>query len=415
MDYLEKYGIKPYINAHDTITLYGASRMAENTKEAMNQISRCFVDIQDLQIRLGKHIAEVTHNEAAYLANGAAGAVQLCAAVCMVNGSSYHYMHLPDTTGLKQEFLVFSCQHNCYDKAIEAAGGTIRCIGDADETLAFDLEGAINERTAAVVYFPSVKYKWGSLSLEETVEIAHQNGVPVIVDAAAQLPPIENLWKFTGAGADLVVFSGGKTLCGPQTSGLIVGKEAMIRDCIRFGSPMHGICRGSKTSRESMIGLCVAIDNYMEADQEAMTRSQNRIVDRLVEAMEKLEAFQPFIVHEGPVGQTYRRAFGQMACVADVEFVAAKMRERGIYIGTDHRYPAIYFSPLNLTQEECGEVIRRLNEVGELMEAEKAAGIERARKTSMAEKTVTAGETAAVSASGESDWKTIEKRKLGRN
>ncbi|MFR2849161.1 MAG: hypothetical protein ACLTC4_19515 [Hungatella hathewayi] len=136
MDYLEKYGIKSYINAHDTITLYGASRMAGNTKEAMNQISQCFVDIQDLQIRLGKHIAEVTHNEAAYLANGAAGAVQLCAAVCMADRSDYNYMHLPirrSETGV----LVFSCQHNCYDKAIEATGGSIRCIGDADETLAW--------------------------------------------------------------------------------------------------------------------------------------------------------------------------------------------------------------------------------------------------------------------------------------
>lgn len=367
MDYLEKYGIKSYINAHDTITLYGASRMAGNTKEAMNQISQCFVDIQDLQIRLGKHIAEVTHNEAAYLANGAAGAVQLCAAVCMADRSDYNYMHLPDTKGLKREFLVFSCQHNCYDKAIEAAGGSIRCIGDADETLAFDLEENIDEKTAAVVYFPSAKYQWGSLSLEETVEIAHRKGVPVIVDAAAQLPPVENLWKFTKMGADMVVFSGGKTLCGPQTSGLIVGKESFISDCIRFGSPMHGICRGSKTSRESMIGLCVAIDNYMEMDHEAEKRLQDRRVERLVEAMEKLDGLEAFVVEEGPVGQTYRRAFGRMARMEDVRLVAEMMRERGIYIGTEVRYSAIYFSPLNLTDEECGTVIRCLNEVmGEL-------------------------------------------------
>lgn len=363
MDYLEKYGIRPYINAHDTITLYGASRMAENTKQAMNQISRCFVDIQDLQVRLGKHIAKVTHNEAAYIANGAAGAVQLCAAVCMVNKSDYHYMHLPDTAGLKNEFLVFSCQHNCYDKAIEAAGGTIRCIGDADETLVFDLEGAIDDKTAGIVYFPSAKYKWGSLSLEETVEIAHRKGVPVIVDAAAQLPPVENLWKFTMAGADLVVFSGGKTLCGPQTSGLIVGKNTFIQDCIRFGSPMHGICRGSKTSRESMIGLCVAIDNYVDANQEELVRRQDQIVDQLVEAMGTMEVFEPLVVKEGPVGQTYSRAFGRMEDVETVRRVVVMMRERGIYIGMDERYPAVYFSPLNLTDEECGALIRCLGEV----------------------------------------------------
>lgn len=363
MDYLKKYGIKPYINAHDTITLYGASRMAENTKEAMNQISRCFVDIQELQVRLGKHIAEVTHNEAAYIANSAAGAVQLSAAVCMADKSDYHYMHLPNTDGLKNEFLVFACQHNCYDKAIEAAGGKIRCIGDADETLAFDLEGSINERTAGIFYFPSVKYKWGSLSLEETVEIAHRKGVPVIVDAAAQLPPVENLWKFTEMGADMVVFSGGKTLCGPQTSGLIVGKEEFIRDCIHFGSPMHGICRGSKTSRESMIGLCVAIDNYVEADPKERQITQDRIVDRLVKAMDEMAVFETFTVNQGPVGQTYRRAFGRMKSADDVRKTAAMMRERGIYIGTDERYQAVYFSPLNLTDEDCGVVILCLKDV----------------------------------------------------
>ena len=105
-DYLQEYGIERYINAHDTITLYGASRMAESTLEAVRQVSGCFVDIVQMQRALGERIAAMTHNEAAYIANCAAGALQLCAAVCMAGDSEAAYRRLPDTTGLRSEIIV---------------------------------------------------------------------------------------------------------------------------------------------------------------------------------------------------------------------------------------------------------------------------------------------------------------------
>ena len=227
--------------------------MTEQTLEAMCLASKSFVDMEELQRKLGRAAAELTHNEAAYFTNGAAGALTTAAAVCMAKGSAYRFARLPGIVpGTAPEIIRLHCQHNAYDKAVEVAGAQVVDIGDADETLEFDLEGAINERTAAVFYYASTLYARAAMPLEDVIRIAHSRGVPVVVDAAAQLPPVENLWRFTGMGADMVIFSGGKTLCGPQDSGLIVGKKQYIEDCIRFGAPMHGVCRGNKSSRESM-------------------------------------------------------------------------------------------------------------------------------------------------------------------
>lgn len=363
-DYLQEYGIERYINAHDTITLYGASRMAESTLEAVRQVSGCFVDIVQMQRTLGERIAAMTHNEAAYIANCAAGALQLCAAVCMAGDSEAAYRRLPDTTGLRSEIIVLHAQHNCYDKAVEAAGARVRIVGDADETLPFMLEDGITEATAAVLYCPASIYRRGSLPLQEVVRIAHARGVPVIVDAAAQLPPRENLWAFTQAGADMAVFSGGKTLCGPQTSGLIVGTRAMIDRCIRFGAPMHGICRSAKASRESMIGLCAAIESYMAQDAQQEKARLGAMVDRLVEVMRRYPIYSPYRVEQGSVGQDYPRAFAHLECGVTAKEMAAYMRSRRIFIGTDERENTLYISPLNLTEEECGEVCAALADAG---------------------------------------------------
>lgn len=371
-DYLKEYGVTPYINAHDTITLYGASRLAENTKAAMDQISRCFVDIPELQRVLGDRIAKLTHNEAAYIANCASGALQLCAAVCLAQGDDYAYKCLPDTQDRPNEILVLHSQHNCYDKALEAAGAKLRIIGDADEVLAFDLRASITEKTAAVLYCPASTYERGSLPLSEVADIAHEKGVPVIVDAAAQLPPAENLWHFTQQGADLTVFSGGKTLCGPQTSGLIVGKAQYIADCRRFGSPMHGVCRSAKASRESMIGLCVAIENYMESDHAENKKRLSEKVDRMVETMRSCALYEPYRREYGSVGQDYPRAFAHISTSVTPHAVAAAMRERGIFIGEDKLENAIYLSPLNLTDAECETVCQALREVSNALEVSSA-------------------------------------------
>lgn len=362
MDYLKEYGITPYINAHDTVTLYGASRMSADTKEAMLQISRCFVDLMEVQVKLGQRLAAVTRNEAAYITGGAAAGVQLAAAVCMAGGSQAVYNRLPYGEGVVRDVVVLHGQHMCYDKGIEAAGGKIRLVGDADEVRPEDLESNLDQQVAAVFYIPSLKYRGAVPPLEQVVEIAHRCHKPVVVDAAAQLPPVENLWQFTQAGADMVIFSGGKTLCGPQASGLIVGKKKYIADCLRFGAPAHGVCRAAKATKESMIGLCVAVENYCRADQTALFEQYSQMVDFMLQQMAGFPLLTPFRVENGPVGQSYPRAFATLAAPADAAAIAREMKKRNIYIGADPLQNAIYISPLNLTRDECETVLSVLEQ-----------------------------------------------------
>lgn len=368
MDFFKEHEIIPFINAHDTYTIYGGSRMAENTLEAMKEMSGHFVDMEQLQRSLGNALAQMTGNEGAYITNGAAGGLLLAACVCMAEGSMYKYARLPQSEGMKNQIIVMRAQRNAYDTAIWASGAVKVEIGDADETLAYELEGSINENTAAVFYFLSSLYERGSMDLMCTIEIAHKHHVPVVVDAAAQLPPVENLWKLTKEGADLVIFSGGKTLCGPADSGLIVGRKELIEDCVRFGAPSHGICRFCKTSRENMAGLYVAVKNYLESDhkQDQLNfMKKNEIVAAYLEDIPAIINVE--IVNRGPVGQTYPRLFLLLKTEVDGQKIVKEMYGRRIYIGFDKCKHALYISPLNLTEEEADLVGRNLKEVLQTM------------------------------------------------
>lgn len=367
MDIFDELGVTRYINAHDTYTVYGASRMSEETLASMCRASRSFVDFEELQRKLGQAAARLTKNEAAYFTNGAAGALTTAAAVCMARKSAYRFARLPEIVpGTASEIIQLHCQHNAYDKAVQAAGAHVISIGDADETLPFDLEGAIHEQTAAVFYYASSLYARAALGLEQVIEIAHAHQVPVVVDAAAQLPPVENLWKFTGMGADMVIFSGGKTLCGPQDSGLIVGRECYIEDCIRFGSPMHGVCRACKTSREAMAGLYSALKQYVERDHEADLQRLYGIVQRMEQGLAGT-GIKTGIVDHGPVGQTYPRLFLYPERPGAARHLAQAMRRRHIYVGLESAQNAVYISPLNLNEEEEQTVLCALRQcLGEM-------------------------------------------------
>lgn len=362
MNYLEKYGIPRFINAHDTITLYGASRMSDQVYEAMHQISSCFTDILELQKILGKKIAQMTHNEGAYIAGSAAGALQLAAAVAMCEDDEYAYRRLPDTDMCKDEIIILHGQYHCYVTAMESAGAKLKLIGDADEVILDDLDRSIGCKTAAVLYTSAQPFQKASPSLEAIVEITHRHHIPVIVDAAAQLPPVSNLWTFCERGADMVIFSGGKSLMGPQTSGLIVGKQQYMKRCIRYGSPNHGICRSSKTSREDMIGLCVAIEEYLAKDHEKEYEKWSNMADQMATKL-KTDDCQPIRVESGSVGQTYPRVFLNLKGGIDAKDLQKKMYEHHIFVGCSSKENQIYLSPQNMTEEECDIVIKTLKKL----------------------------------------------------
>lgn len=362
MDIYKDLGIQKYINAHDTYTVYGGSRMSESALIAMRQIAAHFVNFEELERKAGQKIAQMTGNDAAFITNGAAGALATAAAVCMCGDSQYRYSKLPEiVSGTKDEIILFRCQHNAYDKAIESTGAKLIMIGDADETLAYDLAGSIHENTAAVFYFASTLYSGASMSLKETAETAHRYHVPVVVDAAAQLPPASNFTAYKEQGADLVIFSGGKTLCGPQDSGLILGSSELIECCIKYGAPNHGILRHCKVSREAIAGLYVALKEFLEKDPKEEYQRLINIDETIQKHLNALDGVATKIVLEGPVGQDYPRVFAYFDIPGKAEMLHAYMRKHFVYTGCEAKKNAFYISPLNLNNEEVSVVCELIN------------------------------------------------------
>jgi L-seryl-tRNA(Ser) seleniumtransferase len=261
--------LRPIINAYATLTRLGGSRMPPEVLAAMAEAAAWFVDLAELQQRVGERLAELTHNEAAYVCSGAAAGLTLATAACISGVDLAIIRRLPDLAGLKDEVIVHRTHRNGYDQAVRQAGVRLVEIGDDAGTTRAELERAISPQTAAFVWFQGAMTGRGDLPLPEVIAVAGARGVPVIVDAAAQLPPVSNLWGFTQMGADLVVFSGGKDLRGPQSSGLILGRRDLIAACALNGNPNHSLGRPMKVGKEEMAGLLAAVRRYVHLDHAA--------------------------------------------------------------------------------------------------------------------------------------------------
>jgi len=272
MKIYESLGVRPVINAQATLTRLGGSRMPPEVLDAMRDAAGCFIDLDDLQRKVGERIAELTHNEAAYVSSGAAAGLVLATAACITGldaGSKHIFPHLED---FKYEVIVHRSHRNGYDFAIQQVGAHIVEIGGPAGTTRQDLEKAISPKTAAFFWFQGAMTGPGDLPLPDVIEVAHQNGIRVIVDAAAQLPPASNLWHFTGMGADLAIFSGGKDLRGPQSSGLVLGRRDLVEACRMLGAPNQGLGRPMKVGKEEMAGLLAAVERYLKLDHAAFER-----------------------------------------------------------------------------------------------------------------------------------------------
>jgi L-seryl-tRNA(Ser) seleniumtransferase len=290
----QELGVTPVINAAATLTRLGGSRMAPEVLAAMNDAAASFVHIDELQAKAGAVIADITGAEAGYVTTGAAAALTLGTAACLAGMDVSKMDRLPDTTGMKSEVVVQKGHRNAYDHAVRAAGITFVEVGTmgypgAGGTFAWQIEEAITDRTAAV--FCPILDTPGTLKLAEVAEIAHAKGVPVIVDAAAELPPRSNLRRFIAEGADLVAFSGGKAIGGPQSSGVLAGRRELI-DSVALqhqdmdvraetwskrhyidegrvrGVPTQGFGRALKVGREEVVGLIAALKIFAAGKDE---------------------------------------------------------------------------------------------------------------------------------------------------
>ena len=272
-------GIRPVINANATLTKLGGSIMPPEVIEAMQDAARYHIDIEDMHDRIGERLAELTGNEAAMVTTGAAAGIVLSIAACVSNGDRDIAKQLPHVETLaKNEVVMFVSHRNGYDFAVRQTGVKVIEIGSETHTDLAELEGALNDKTAAFMWFQGSFSGMGDLPIETVIEKCSARGIPVLVDAAAQLPPVENLHRFTEKGAACAIFSGGKDLRGPQASGLVVGKRWLIEAMRPLRSPNQGIGRPMKVGKEEMAGLLAAVKRYLLIDHEERRERDERVV-----------------------------------------------------------------------------------------------------------------------------------------
>jgi L-seryl-tRNA(Ser) seleniumtransferase len=299
-DFFRELGVRSFINAAGTYTRLSASLLLPEVVAAMNYAAKHFVDIDELQAAAGERIAELLGCEAAMVTSGAAAALTLGTAACLTGEDPGYVRQIPDLTGLKSEVIIQKSHRFLYDHAIRNCGIKFVEI----ETRA-QLEGAITGNTAMMLFFNDNEPK-GKIKAEEFVGLGKEYGIPTFNDAAADVPPTENLSKYPRMGFDLVTFSGGKGMRGPQTAGLLLGRKDLIK-AARLNAAPNGdaIGRGYKVSKETILGMVVALEMYLKRDAEAETREWQRRIELLADSLADIEAikveiFTPAIANHVP-------------------------------------------------------------------------------------------------------------------
>jgi D-glucosaminate-6-phosphate ammonia-lyase len=360
-------GVRTFINAAGTYTRLGGSRMTPAVVEAMREAAASFVEIDDLQARVGARIAALTNNESAYVTCGAAAGLLIATAACMTGTDQALARQLPDATGMRNRVVVHRAHRNLYDYAVRTLPIELIEVGYPNliaPPTAWEFEHALDDKTAAVLYVVGGWVAPGALPLEQVLEIAHGRGVPVILDAAAQLPPKENLWRFTKMGIDLVIFSGGKDLRGPQSSGLILGRPDLIAACALIGAPHHGIGRPLKVGKEELAGLCAAVQLYMAQDENERAQHAEDLVKQWIARLQvpgltverrfPNEAGQPIaraLVRFTGAGGSDRRA----AAVASL-----RAGNPAVEVGAGEQADEFYINPMTVDSYEEAALLDRL-------------------------------------------------------
>lgn len=289
-DIYERLGVKKIINAWGTVTRVGGSLVDPTVMEEMAKASRAYIDFEEYHMKAGEYIAKLIGVEAAFISSGAAAGIAIATAACIVGTDSVGINQLPDTTGFKNEVILLKSHRSRYDQGIRMVGGNLVEVGYADLTLSEQLERAITEKTAMCFYLAESENIRASLPLKQVASIMHKHGVPVVVDAAAEIPPRENLTRFLEEGASLVVFSGGKDIHGPQSSGLVLGKADLVKACHANACPNHSVGRSMKVDKETIAGIVRAVELYMDKDMDADLRNMESLVSSILDGLKPYDS-----------------------------------------------------------------------------------------------------------------------------
>lgn len=280
--YTRRLGIKPVINGVGVVTSLGGTIMPPEVVEAMVEASRFFVPLVELQEKVGARVASLLGVPAAMVSCGAASAITCATAACVAGGDPEKVRQLPDTTGLKNEIVQQKSHRSGYEAQMTLVGAKIVWVETREE-----LDAAINERTA-MMFFLNKADPDGRIQRREWIEVGRQRGVFTFNDAASDVPPVERLWTYVKEGFDLVAFSGGKGLLGPQATGFLLGQAPLIGAAQHAISPHGGIGRGMKVGKEEMMGALAALERYLKVDHEAERKELDRRADHVIRALSGL-------------------------------------------------------------------------------------------------------------------------------
>ena len=322
----EKIGVPIIINAKGPATRLSGGVMPEEVSKAMQESTQYCIDMSELQTRASGIISEITGAEAGYVTSGAAAGLLLGTAACVAGLDPGKMNRLPETSGMRNEVIVVRSQRNFYDHAVRTVGVKMVEVGLPDrysgagvrDAEAWEIADAINENTACVFYVANSRSK---PTLREVTEVAHNSDIPVLVDAAAQIPPIENLRRFINEGADLVTFSGGKAIQGPQGSGILCGRRDLVASAalqnldqdiffeqwqpppglfdksVLRGLPQHGIGRACKVGKEQVVGLLIALRLFTEGSyQEQKIRNLKILKNLFGQLNPKLQSLAEIVI-----------------------------------------------------------------------------------------------------------------------
>lgn len=288
-DYYAKLGVTKIVNAAGTYTALTASIMPPSVQAAVAEAAKHPVRLAELQQKAGEYIARRLKCEAALVSAGAASALTLGTAACMTVGNQRAASQLPlDVSALKNEVIIQKGHRYGYDHAITNCGARFVEVETLDQ-----YEQAFSPRTVMCHFFNAAEH--GQISREQWIEVAHRHGVPCFNDAAADVPPISNLWNYTGMGFDLVTFSGGKGMRGPQNAGLLLGRRELI-DAAAWSNSPHDetVGRGMKVAKEQIIGMVAAVDWYLSQSDDGMQAEFRHRAERIAAALKDI----PTLTHE---------------------------------------------------------------------------------------------------------------------
>lgn len=364
VDVYRRLGVRPIINARGMNTMASGSLMPPPVLSAMAEAATAFVDMAELNARAGEQIAKLVGVEAAHVTSGSAAGLLLAAAACIAGDDAERIQRLPDTTGMRDEIVIQRCQRIQYDQALRAAGARLREVGGAEGCAPAEVEAAIGERTAALVYIVSPRLGERGVPCQRMAEIAHARGLPLIVDAASTLPPAGHLTRWTDQGADLVIYSGGKGIRGPQGSGLLLGRADLVRAAAANGAPNAAIGRPCKVSKEDIIGLVTALELFLEDDHDAEWERHQADARRIAAAVDGLTGVRAQIEDDRSVwtAPTVLVAIDEGATGLTPALVMARLREGEPPIMVRIFQGELLLDPHCLRAGEAVVVARRLGE-----------------------------------------------------